>query len=357
MATTFPTSLQDLDATRGTSGDKLNNPNHITHHQKEDDTIEALQTKVGIDSSADATSLDYLVKNASSNGGGHVQTAAKGGTGQTTYTKGDILAAASASVLNKLAVGTNGQLLVADSSATNGVKWGNMFSESLVAGETIDATSIPQAVYIKAADGKVYKTDADADESGYGFIGFVPAGASYNNLDAIPVYYEGVISGFTGLTIGANQYIHATAGTISETPDTTRTYKVARAISATQVKIELGEKIRVSDTTLTTTPVTVTVGFRPSRIWFSVSTGFSNNAQSVGMFDCASKKFLGAQAYLGNLADTFTQLYDDGANVTIAIDATNGYKVEVDSVSATGFVLSESGGSAANPNVKSIAYG
>jgi len=52
MATNFPTSLQDLDATRGAAGNKLNSPDHITHHQTNDDTVEALQTKVGIDSSA-----------------------------------------------------------------------------------------------------------------------------------------------------------------------------------------------------------------------------------------------------------------------------------------------------------------
>ena len=59
MATNFPTSIQDLDATRGTSGQTLASPNHITHHQTEDDTIEALQAKVGADSSAVTTSHDY----------------------------------------------------------------------------------------------------------------------------------------------------------------------------------------------------------------------------------------------------------------------------------------------------------
>jgi len=63
MSTTFPTSLQDLDATRGAAADKLSSPDHVTHHTKEDDTIEALQTKVGIDSSAVTTSLDYIVAN------------------------------------------------------------------------------------------------------------------------------------------------------------------------------------------------------------------------------------------------------------------------------------------------------
>ncbi len=66
MSTTFPTSLQDLDSTRGTANQPLNSPSHVTHHALEDDTIEALQSKVGIDSSAVATSLDYILKNTTS---------------------------------------------------------------------------------------------------------------------------------------------------------------------------------------------------------------------------------------------------------------------------------------------------
>lgn len=74
MATSFPTSLQDLDATRGTTGQTLASPNHITHHTTEDDTLEALQAKVGIDNSAVTTSLDYKVKSTSSVDPGHKHT-------------------------------------------------------------------------------------------------------------------------------------------------------------------------------------------------------------------------------------------------------------------------------------------
>jgi hypothetical protein len=49
--------------------------------------------------------------------------AANGGTGQSSFTKGDILAAANSTTLNKLAVGTDGQVLTADAASTNGVKW------------------------------------------------------------------------------------------------------------------------------------------------------------------------------------------------------------------------------------------
>lgn len=49
--------------------------------------------------------------------------AANGGTGQSTYTKGDMLAAPGGATLNKVAVGTDGFVWTADAASTNGVKW------------------------------------------------------------------------------------------------------------------------------------------------------------------------------------------------------------------------------------------
>lgn len=66
MSTTFPTTLQDLDATRGTTGQPLSAPNHITHHNTEDDTIEALQAKVGVNGSAVTTTHDYKLSGVTS---------------------------------------------------------------------------------------------------------------------------------------------------------------------------------------------------------------------------------------------------------------------------------------------------
>ena len=46
-----------------------------------------------------------------------------GGTGQTTYTKGDLIVTPGSTTLSKLGVGTDGQMLMADAVSTNGVKW------------------------------------------------------------------------------------------------------------------------------------------------------------------------------------------------------------------------------------------
>jgi microcystin-dependent protein len=60
MATGFPTSLDAL--TNPASGDTLNAPSHSTQHANSNDAIEALQAKVGVNSSAVTTSLDYKVR-------------------------------------------------------------------------------------------------------------------------------------------------------------------------------------------------------------------------------------------------------------------------------------------------------
>ena len=60
MATSFPTSLDAL--TNPASGDTLNAPSHSTQHANSNDAIEALQAKVGVNSSAVTTSLDYKVR-------------------------------------------------------------------------------------------------------------------------------------------------------------------------------------------------------------------------------------------------------------------------------------------------------
>jgi hypothetical protein len=59
MATNFPTSLDSL--TNPISTDKLNNPSHSAQHANSNDAIEALQAKVGVNSSAVTTTLDYKV--------------------------------------------------------------------------------------------------------------------------------------------------------------------------------------------------------------------------------------------------------------------------------------------------------
>jgi hypothetical protein len=63
VATGFPTSLDNL--TNPTSTDTLDSVTvpHASQHANANDAIEALQAKVGVDSSAVTTSLDFKVSN------------------------------------------------------------------------------------------------------------------------------------------------------------------------------------------------------------------------------------------------------------------------------------------------------
>lgn len=116
----YPSTLSTLATPQ--ASDRLNNPSHSQLHQNENAGITEVQTFLGTLSSVQGTVL-YDVRSPNSDGGGHVQTANKGGTGQTSYTKGDLLVATSSSVLTKLAVGIDGQSLKANSSVAAGVEW------------------------------------------------------------------------------------------------------------------------------------------------------------------------------------------------------------------------------------------
>src|SRR3990172_129733 len=63
MPTTFPTTLDDF--TNPTPADNLSTPAvlHSTQHASINDAVEALEAKVGVDSSAVTASLDYKVAN------------------------------------------------------------------------------------------------------------------------------------------------------------------------------------------------------------------------------------------------------------------------------------------------------
>lgn len=69
MSTNFPTSIDSL--TNPASTDSVATVDHAAQHANANDAIEALEAKVGVNSSAVTTSLDYKVSNASSVSPGH----------------------------------------------------------------------------------------------------------------------------------------------------------------------------------------------------------------------------------------------------------------------------------------------
>ena len=100
---------------------------------------------------------------------------ARGGTGLASYTKGDILGASAATTLTKLTVGTNGQVLRANSATATGLEWSNDFVgtvttvTSSTAALTIATATTTPALTIRAAttsvDGIVQLSDSTSTTS------------------------------------------------------------------------------------------------------------------------------------------------------------------------------------------------
>jgi len=103
----------------------------------------------------------------------------------------------------------------------------------MTAGEAMAST--PVAVYVKNADGYVYKAVSTPFAENVEFIGFVMnvAGASGS---AVAVQTAGVVEGFSGLTVGEYYYLTDTAGAISTAIVAVKKL-VGIAISATAIKI------------------------------------------------------------------------------------------------------------------------
>ena len=113
MATAFPGALDTF--TNPSSTDLMNSGTvpHATQHSDLNDAVEALEAKVGANSSAVATSFDYRI--------GILEANELPDT--IIDAKGDLIVGSADNTAARLAVGTNGYVLTADSTESAGVKW------------------------------------------------------------------------------------------------------------------------------------------------------------------------------------------------------------------------------------------
>lgn len=119
----YPSTFSSFN--RPASSDRLNSPSHSALHNTVSSAVGQVEAVIGLTGSGSVLgTLIGDLRSPSSDGGGHVQTANKGGTGQTSFNKGDLLVGQSSSVLVKLGVGVDNQVIVADSSVASGIKWG-----------------------------------------------------------------------------------------------------------------------------------------------------------------------------------------------------------------------------------------
>lgn len=149
-------------------------------------------------------------------------------------------------------------------------------------GTSGEAYAVRDALYLKAADGRLYKSITTGDESTYSFVGFaIDAATGAGQAGKTYARVGGVVSGFSGLTKGAYYYISGTAGAISSTPDATRSARVAQAIETDTIRVCEPKFIRKGSVTISATgDNVVTTGFYPARV--RLMTAHSSNGISIG---------------------------------------------------------------------------
>lgn len=105
-------------------------------------------------------------------------------------------------------------------------------SEAIAAGDIVNIHD--------SSGAKVRK--ADATTSGKHAVGF--AQSAISNGASGTVTFEGVLTGLSGLTIGAHYYLGTTAGSITATPPSGSgnvVQRIGTAISATEISFEPGD--------------------------------------------------------------------------------------------------------------------
>ena len=128
MATNFPASLDTL--TNPTSSDSLSSPSHSAQHANVNDAVEALQAKVGADSSAVTTSLDYKVAQLEAISHGKILQVVRATDSTTRSTTSTSYVDASISVTITPTLATSTLLIL----------WIASFRPSLIAGRLLEAT-------------------------------------------------------------------------------------------------------------------------------------------------------------------------------------------------------------------------
>ena len=136
---------------RPAASDRLNSPSHSALHNTTSSAVGQIEAVVGLNTGASASAvgtLMYDIRSPLSDGGGHVQTAVKGGTGQTTFSAGDLLVATGPSTISKLAVSSVvGDIIVADPNAAAKMKW--------------QTNSTGTKLNINTATSSIYNTNAE----------------------------------------------------------------------------------------------------------------------------------------------------------------------------------------------------
>ena len=249
----------------------------------------------------------------------------------TTSVAGTVEIATDAEVAAGTTTGGSGAIVVAPASShtttptaskipvatTNGVVDQGWIDIVCTAGETIDASTIPKAVYLKESDGKIYKSIATtAAEALYRFIGFVAQGQNVSANSTVLVRIRGTVSWPSALTAGADYFVTDTAGGISTTAGTFK-FKIGEAISTTTLLIKIGSKTATGVFQATTSETrTITVGFRPTKITVFAANEAARNYSQGSWSESYTNRcvYHNSSASTGGFANDIFHCEIDGSN-------------------------------------------
>lgn len=318
--------------------------------------------------------------------------AARGGTGFGSYTKGDMLAASSGSALSKLGVGTNGQVLRANSATATGLEWGNDFAGTVTSVTGSGAISVANgtttpAISVAAATtsvvGVVQLSDSTSTTSSVLAATPTAVKAAYDLANAAMPKSGGVFT--ADITMGANVGIQFEGSTddanqtklLAADPTADRTIYLPNADGTlvlsgaiANVDIASGAAIAYSKLALTGSIVNADIGASAAiadtklatistagKVSNSATTATNLNTASAIVARDASGNFTAGtiSAALSGNASTATALatarniqgvaFDGTANITV-VTAGSGISVTGTAVANTG-VLSVNGSTGA----------
>ena len=229
---------------------------------------------------------------------------------------------------------------------------GNSF---LTTGEAINGSATPQLVSVSTT-GLLYAADAD-DITRRKVYGFITTNAAVTTTPL--VITNGLVTGFSGLTIGAQYYASTTAGAITTSPVASTTIPIGYAVSASILRVDFGTKVTQILPPLISasgnTSQTFNIGFRPEVIEMTVAmtVGASTGNQAK-----VYARFLGTTLVNSTRVtnDPNTQYDEFSTNSEVAVVA-GSMVITISSITDTGFTINYAGSSMTTQNMSVLVSG